>query len=111
MGLGAVVRAIGCDCAPCEGFAGALQRAGSRPGRRPTFCCARKLDQEALAKLRVEGGAPAATQALRLASPARTKLPLTTAVASAVVPLSRLLGCTERRMPRPCLAEVGASQP
>ena len=34
--------------APCLGFAGSLQRAGSRPGGRPTFCCARKLDKEAL---------------------------------------------------------------
>jgi hypothetical protein len=96
---------------PCQGVAGALQRAGSRPGGRPTFCRARKLDQEALSKLRVESGAPVETQALRLACPARTQPPLATAVASAVVPLSRLLGSTDPRMPRSRLVEVCATQP
>ena len=109
MGLGAVVGLL--TCPPCQGVAGAVQRAGSRPGGRPTFCRARKLDQEALSKLRVEAGASVAPQALRLAGPARTKPPLTTAVASAVVPLSRLLGRIHPRMPRSRLAEVCATQP
>ena len=111
MGLGAVVALLALIEHLCWGFAVALQRAGSRPGRRPTFCRARKLDQEALSKLRVEAGAPVASQALRLACPARTQPPLTTAVASAVVPLSWLLGRTDPRMPRSRRVEVCATQP
>ena len=68
---------------------GSVYPAGSRPGWRVTFLSGdKKVTKETPAKLRVEVGALVATQALRLACPARTWPPLTSVVASAVVPLN-----------------------
>ncbi|MES2718048.1 MAG: hypothetical protein V4795_19930, partial [Pseudomonadota bacterium] len=50
----------------CSGFAGALQRAGSRPGRRPNFCWAKSLDQKALSELSDTSAALVSAEAQRL---------------------------------------------
>jgi hypothetical protein len=44
-------------------FAGAVQRAGSRPGGRPNFCWAKSLDQKALLELSEQATAPISIEA------------------------------------------------
>jgi hypothetical protein len=84
-------------------------RAGSRPGGRPTFCCARKLDKEALSKLSARHRMLVEARALRLACPARTELAGSSSAHSTAVPPRSGLCRSDLSQARSQHAAIGAA--